>query len=157
MTHNPYTPPAAAVADTATSALPPRPWQMKAALALILLSLAIGFVSLAMNPEALELGGMNSQQYVIMGAFCLLFLGLVAGVIACAWRAHRWARIVYSALVVISLIGEFSDLPKAMQQPWVYNVLYLLSLLADCATLVLLFTPAANAWFRAHHVARRGY
>jgi hypothetical protein len=155
MTHNPYTPPAAVVADAATTALPPRPWQMKAALTLILLSLAIGLVSLALNPEALELGGMNGQQYAIVGTFCLVFLGLVAGVIVCVWRAHRWARIVYSALVVISLMGEFSDLPMAMQQPWVYNVLYLLSILADFATLVLLFTPAANAWFRAHHAARR--
>jgi len=111
-------------------------------------------INLALNPEDLELDGLQSPELAIVGALMLFFVGLLAALVACIWRAHRWARIVYSALVMLSLIGELRNLPVALELPWGKLALYLLSLTLDSATLVLLFVPATNAWFQAMRAAR---
>jgi len=154
MAHNPYAPPTSIVADAAASPPPARPWQIKAILGLILLSFLIGMISLVMDPEIRALGGLQGTVLAVVGTFILVFVGLLAVVVACIWRAHRWARIVYAVLCVLGLVTEVRGLIDVLGMPGWYFPLYLLSVSVDTATLVLLFVPATNAWFGAMRAAR---
>jgi len=84
----------------------------------------------------------------------LFFVGLLALLVACIWRAHRWARIVYAALCVLGLISDVRGLVDFLGVPGSYFPLYLLGVSIDTAILVLLFVPATNSWFLAMRAAR---
>lgn len=155
MAHNPYTPPSAELADLAGGSLPPRPWQMKAALGLIFASLAISAIGWLLDgnslgyepnaPRALRI--LLTVVYVVLcGVLALLIAGVALG--------YRSARIALSAVIGITVVSEVRDLPVAIEGEWGYIALYLLSMVVESTCVVLLFTPAAHAWFRAANLAR---
>ncbi len=155
MSHNPYTPPGAPIEDIEPVALP-TPWQVRAAVWLIWISLAISAIFYALGPDDPELG-----EFQDLGESFLLFIALtLAGVVILMallsyfiLRAHRWARIVYAVLVVLGLLGTFGGLIDEFPSGWLDGVMYLLSISVDVSSIVLLFTPPANAWFAKRRAA----
>jgi len=155
MAHNPYTPPGAAVDDVVVPA-PLRPWQMKLAIGFMIVSLAVSIISFLIEPEAKNLGaGLAPSIYAVLVAIAIALFGLVAVLILLVGRGYRWARIAYAVLALLGLISEIRDLPVTLGEPWPRMALYLLSMAVDAATIVLLFLPASNAWFRARRAARQ--
>jgi hypothetical protein len=128
---------------------------LKAALALIFISLAFEIASGAIDPSTLGFeAGMERPELVFMAAILVVLFGLFFALVFCVWRGHRWARIVYSALTVLGVIASLVDLPSISGQPPGYRVLYLLAIAADSATVIVLFMPATNSWFLAARAAR---
>ena len=84
----------------------------------------------------------------------LTLIGLLAGLLVFVGKGQRWARILYVAWVGTSLLRAFKGLPGAVPDPAFERLLYLLNLMMDVATAVLLFLPASNAWFHARRLAR---
>ncbi len=155
MTHNPYSPPSAPVADAEAAPIA-MPWQINVSTWLIGISLVLGIVGFGMEPASLGFDAADDGALiVIMLTMVVAILGAVVLLAICIRRAHRWARIVYSALVLLNLISAYEDVPESFASSWYFGVLYLVAALLDLATVVLLFTPAANAWFRQWRAARR--
>ena len=147
MAHNPYTPPDAPVTNIGFAPAPPRPWQLKAALGIMSLALLVTLLNVTMRPVVLTMNHDETLEIIRQVVYLLMFALLVV-LVVCTGRGHRWARIVYSALAVMSLVGALGGLPASFPRPRFDRVLYLLSITADSATVVLLFTPASNARFR---------
>ena len=149
MAHNPYTPPSAELADLARGSLPPRPRQVKASLGLVFLSIAIsvaGYILDGATPGYER--GEPRAFYILLAAYYLVVLGLGALLIFYLARGYRWARIVFSALVGLFVVQEVRELPETLNFEWSFVVLYLLNILVRSACVLLLFSPAANRWFR---------
>jgi hypothetical protein len=155
MAHNPYSPPSAPTELKEAPAVLPSPWQVRAAVWLIWISLAMSLGVYALEPMTPDLEEALEEEFVLVfaGIFAVVTLGLMALLSYFILRAHRWARIVYSALVVLSLTGAVAEVPETFAQSWYYGVLYLLTIAIDVATVVLLFTPPANEWFRKRREA----
>ena len=155
-THNPYSPPAAQVADASVPAVQ-RPWQMKVAVRLLWASIVIGLVGIGFEPatisstiEKLPLFGV----VVVLSAMVVMF-AMIAVVIVCIARGHRWARIVYSALVALNFIGIYGGVTSSFAISWYYGALYLLGIAVDLTSVILMFSPPANRWFRELTAQRR--
>jgi hypothetical protein len=71
-------------------------------------------------------------------------------------RGRNWARIVYAVLAALGVILTAIDTPASFSLGWYYGVLYLFSILLDVVTVVLLFLPVSNAWFRRAAASRQG-
>lgn len=155
MSHNPYTPPSAPIEDLEPAVLP-TPWQVRAAVWLIWISLAITGVFYAIGPEDPELGELRDLGESFLLIIALTLAGLVIVMALLSYfilRAHRWARIVYAVLVVLGLIGTFGGLIDEFPSGWLDGAMYLLSISVDVTSIVLLFTPPANAWFAKRRAA----
>ena len=148
MDNSPYAPPQAPVADVTPEALMARPWQVRAALGLWVLSLLVTLPAFIRDLRGSH-GDVDQTLYRISL--------LTAGVPLCALivlmfvllaRGYRWARIIYSALTLLGFFGMFRTVPVSFELAWYFGVLNVLSGLLGAATLWLLFTGPANAWFR---------
>jgi hypothetical protein len=148
MDNSPYAPPQAVVADVIPGPTMIRPWQVRVAVALCwlgtLLTLPEASHEFLLPHEDVEQSvyvGVLLVAYVPLYAlFCLLYV-LMA-------RGHRWARVVYAALQLLGYLAMFQTVPASFDRGWLYGVLNVLVGLQGVATLWLLFTGAANAWFR---------
>jgi hypothetical protein len=63
-------------------------------------------------------------------------------------RGFRWARIAYSVLTLLGLFGAYKFIPQTFERATYLGVLYVIVGVLGIATLWLLFTAPANAWFR---------
>ena len=61
-------------------------------------------------------------------------------------KGANWARIVFTVLAVLAVLGSLIGFGA---QPVVLTLINVLSLLLTVAAVVLLFRPDANAWFKA--------
>jgi|SRR6185436_4377560 len=155
MAHNPYDPPAATVADVERVPPPVKPWQMKTALAFMWISFTCLVMPGFMHPGSMGSGfapGVRSDFALVLTYLTLI--GLLAGLLVFVGKGQRWARILYVAWVGTNLLRAFKGLPGAVPDPAFERLLYLLNLMMDVATAVLLFLPASNAWFHARRLAR---
>ena len=151
MSENPYAPPKSSVADVENSVPIERPKPVKTALVLCWISLVLtlplmveGFLGV-MNAGA---GEAPAAYFAILGVFYVAVLVLAVCVIVFIGRARNWARIVYAVLTGLSLISTIASLPAILARAWYSAPLELLTTAMDVAIVVLLFLPAANAWFR---------
>lgn len=151
MNQNPYAPPSSSVADVENSVPIERPKPVKTALVLCWISLVLtlplmveGFLGI-MNAGA---GEAPAAYFAILGVFYVAVLVLAVCVIVFIGRARNWARIVYAVLTGLSLISTIASLPAILGRTWYSGPLELLTTAMDVAIVVLLFLPAANAWFR---------
>ena len=83
---------------------------------------------------------MTVTLVILLALACLVFTAI--------WKGWRWGRILYAVVVVLGVVSAFTAVPVWFQRSLFLGVTDLLSNLADIAALVMLFTPAANAWFR---------
>lgn len=150
MSRNPYAPPAAPVNEVVVESPPPkRPWPVTWAVLLGMLSLAAGTPDLVLDILSEDPEQPVDELYpTLMFGFLALILGLIVFLLIMISRGHNWARIVYTVLAALGIVMAFFDLPASFQLAWYYGVLYLLTTLLDVATVILLFLPLSNAWFR---------
>ena len=148
MAHNPYSPPIAPVADAALVPKMPRPWQVAVAVCLVWLSMLISAVGIAIEPSSLDIGDVGLMIYALFAAAALGLFLLVIFASVCIASGQRWARIIYSALVVLSLLDVYSHTAKVFANSWTLGAFDLLGTAVDVTTVILMFTPPANAWFR---------
>jgi hypothetical protein len=149
MTNDLYAPPRAAVADVIPGPIMARPWQVTLAVRLAWLSLFLPlpaiydelFVSTSAEASPPMLLGFFLTTYAILIALLIVLFVSMA-------RGYRWARIVYSALVLWGLFEMFRSVPAEFERTWYFGVLHVVENLIGAATLWLLFTGPANAWFR---------
>jgi len=80
-----------------------------------------------------------------------------------AWKGRNWARITHLVLVIIGMLSYGAAVvaaywlvpgEKLFDEDWYLNVLFALETVLNMAGVLLLFTPGANAWYRAMRAAR---
>ncbi len=151
MTENPYAPPAAKVSDVDAGEPLPRPGAVARAIQLFwisfVLTLPFAFVGDDLFPDS---GDTETLAAVVIGLiFALAVLAFMIWVVIQIGRAKNWARVAYVILAILGWLFTFSDLPGMFSQAWYSWSWDLVSAAIDVAIVVLLYTPAANAWFRA--------
>jgi hypothetical protein len=150
MTHNPFTPPATPVADLPpeVAVAPQRPWQVRLAVWICFLSAASQLPALFfLVPGWLQQG--YAPLYVALNALIVVcvFVALAAMYVF-IYRRHRWARLLYVALVLLDFAFAYKLAPGRLAAGWYWASTYLFVIAADLVNLVLLLSPASNAWFR---------
>jgi hypothetical protein len=141
----------------------PRPASVANAVKLIWANVALSLVSALLTftmiddliDRALENAGAGAtidRDAARIGVIGGIVFGLVIGVGLAALFAYfigkgaNWARIVYTVLIVIGLIGSLIGLAG---QPALLLVLSLVSMAISIAIVVLLYRPDANAYFKS--------
>jgi hypothetical protein len=148
MTHNPYAPPSSAVTDVDSAVPLPRPRVVQIAYVLCWVSLVAGVPSIV---DTFAEGDSEITQAVFNVVFGLFYTALITfaiWVIVSIGRARNWARIVYAVLTGLSLLSMFGSLSEMLARPWYAWSSALLTTAMDVVLVVLLFLPAANAWYR---------
>jgi hypothetical protein len=128
---------------------PRRPQSVKAAIVLMVATLALGFVRTILRPLP-NATGLPSWFAPVVVASTFVIMALL--VLAIAF-GRFWALIVFAILFVIglpSMIAVFRAHPVGGTSLFVM----LLQTLGQGAALVLLFLPTARAWFRAARAVR---
>ena len=143
MTHNPYSPPQTAVADVPA---PARPGNVTIAIwlvwAALILSPAVGIHQAVYTSSGIGV----VAGLVTLALMYVIVVGLGIWIIGAAAKGARWARIVVSILALLQVASIVTAAVQGFSH-YAAPVRYLEALLFSAA-LVLLFTPAANAWFR---------
>jgi len=149
MSDNPYAPPAAKVADVETDRAMERPREVTLAVWLCWLSIVValpaivdGYIEFVVQ----ETDRAASIGYIVIN---VMMYAIGIWVILALSRARRWARVAYVALALLGILGNISAWDQYQARPWYAGSTMFLSSFVDIAVVVLLFRPAANAWYRA--------
>ncbi len=146
MSHNPYSPPSTPVADIEEARV--RPWSVKAALILFCSSIALALPKVIIDMVRGNPASHSPDLARLAMVIGLVVVSVVAAVLfAALWKGWRWGRIVYAALVMVSIIGAFTSVPQNFARHWYFGAADVLSNGFDFAAVLLVFT-AGNAWFR---------
>jgi hypothetical protein len=147
MERNLYEPPAAPVADPAET-FGDRPAQVAWAVWLMWVSVAVGVISTVVQYT----GVFNLYMVVLVLAGSAGRTAIAAWLILKTSARRNWARILlllwflYAIGVIVwrwqVYIGSFTAGPRLATATWVIKSVL------DCVALILLFTPAANRWFK---------
>lgn len=151
MKENPYAPPTAIVTDVESPVSLDRPPIVVLAVRFLWGGFAVAFVSSVYGiftlPENVP------KAFVIM--FTLIGLAIAAaisyGIFTAAWRGRGWARWVIAALVAFAIAvvaGMWVFLPNAPVFPWQTSAAFIIRMTFYITAVVLLFSPAANVWYR---------
>jgi len=83
-------------------------------------------------------------KYTSFGVTTLLVIWL-AYKINCG---RNWARIIYSALILISLVNVAINFQQFFLMPIEFTVVSALTNLCQIIVILFLFTPSSNVWFK---------
>jgi hypothetical protein len=154
MSHNPYTPPAAIVADAESDNLAQRPRHVTLAVRLcwfgVALGLPAGIYSIFTQPlpEGMPRGvlaGISIFSWLIGFAIVYWIFGAVA-------KGRNWSRILLAVglglnLLVWAVLGKTMMATLAASGTGWTLIVYLLQALIYATAVVLTFTPSAKPWF----------
>jgi hypothetical protein len=144
MSHNPYTPPSAAVADVPEPAALARPMSVTIAVVLFFAGLAIELVFWATSYPAMNRGEISALAFFapMVGFFIAVWLYIKV------FTGRNWARITLLVFHVIIVIGLAIALWAALSNAPVTQLLLAFTRPAlNTIALVLVFVPG-RAWFR---------
>ena len=150
MSENPYAPPAAQVADIeGSTASLERPRLVVVGIGLLALDLVLGIVGMLWSAAGSSLV-LNAVILGVMGLFTWF-----------AWEGRNWARIVHLAVLLLAVLATTLAIVVLRANPQLatmggevfLNGWSVLTNLLNVAGVVLLFTPPANAWYRAMRAA----
>lgn len=145
MDFNPYKPPAGNVDEVRVLL----PLQIRYALSLFGLALMLNVPHVIHRFARVAPSDPFHYEKMIGTGIGLATMIVLAGLIFFAiWRAFRWGRVLYVLVVLLGSINAFTAIPVWFRRSAYLGTMDLLSTLADFAALALLFTPAANAFFR---------
>jgi hypothetical protein len=152
---NPYRPPAAAVADVPDAGLLVRPVGVRRSVQLLWFTMALGFV-LALI-DVLKVGREGPEFWLglgVAGGAVVVIFAIFFWIYGAVYAGRNWARIVVLVLTivwtimllaVVVMLRRMPDVPAATTSELLFNsAQFAMTLVAT----VLLFTPAANAWYR---------
>ena len=141
--HNPYSPPAAAVADAEAPARGEPPFAVKLASKLLWLGLGIAVLT-----QLLVLPELQRNPF-----FVPTVIGMVVSLAVNAWlffkigQGRNWARIVYLVLILISSPVLFISVKAIFARSTFEGVAVAAELAANVIALYLVFVPG-RAWYR---------
>jgi hypothetical protein len=141
----------------------PRPGPVDLAVKLIWTTIALSLVSAlatfllldSIIDQQLESAGVSEtissdsvRSIAIAGAVfgLIISVGISSLLAIFIGKGANWARIVYTVLAVLAVLGTVFGFAS---QPVVLTVLSLISILLTIVAVVMLFRPESNAWFRA--------
>ena len=150
MSHNPYTPPAATVADVETLTSLERPRHVTIAVHLFWITLAIGVPGAIYSLVTGDKSGMPRGAQI---AFTLIVWAISWGIaiwlLLSVRKGKNWARIVEAVFLALGLLISFWAARIMFSAGWYMGSTYLLQTALNALAVALLFTPSSNAWFRA--------
>ena len=168
MSGNPYAPPSAEVADIERQPSLERPRVATIGVGLLWASIAITVTQFGMEAfnSAGQSGGGMSTEFLMGG---VVTLGIVASLALLTWYAGKgrnWARLIHvlwlvlsialvvaATLVMRSLAAKLGGTGKEM--PAFFGPWEAFDTVLVAAALILLYTPAANTWYRAVKASRK--
>jgi hypothetical protein len=150
MSHNPYSPPAAAVADVDVPISLERPRHVTIAVRLLWITLLIGVPGAIYNLVTGDSPGMSrSVQIVFTVVVWSISWSIAIWLLLSVAKGKNWARIVEAVFLALGLLFTFWAVRVIFAMSWYLGAIYLLQTALNTLAVVLLFTPASNAWFRA--------
>jgi hypothetical protein len=158
MSENRYSPPVAQVADIEQASIDRPPLVtlgvrlLWAYIALILVQIGVDGIDIFDSPES------GLWVDYLWGAAISLGIGaLLAWLTWYAWKGRNWARVAHLILVIVNvlavllmLVAMYRMLGEVRYElPAFLDAWYAVQTLLNTAGVILLFTPHANAWYRA--------
>ena len=119
------------------------PRQVRAAVALMWGSLVLTSVdalAFLMPPE----DGLDWTVLLI----CAAMVGANAYLILCVARRENWARIVLLVLTILAVGAMAYSPPEPGSESWWSTLLFTVSICADVAAMVCLFSGSGHMWFK---------
>ncbi len=149
MTENPYAPPTSRVADSTPGTTLERPPQVTTAVRLLWLAVAIGFVS-----GFIALSIIDSSVSVVFRVVTLLIgwlvgLALFYAIFTAVANGRNWARILMLVFLLLRFAFAWLSFPALFALSAVLGAMGVLQFAVSACAVFLLFTPPANAWYRA--------
>jgi hypothetical protein len=149
MDRNPYAPPVSPVADP-TEVKGERPKEVTLAVRFLWLSVALGAVGMLMRQLKPSAPAQMFEWLIAAGVVFAIWAWIVTKIA----RGRNWARILFIVLAIVGLIVAAVSLPFTIQvytaEP-LTGILSLVQLILEAATLYLLLTAPARAWFKQSH------
>jgi hypothetical protein len=149
-TRNPYSPPAARVSDPAVATAPSVVrWTVWTNIATLIVNPLIGAFDASPMPgvpaglRSAYLAGLLVGLVIIGPMYALLALLLYK-----IYRQRNWARIAFALLTVFASCAYAPSVLHKLTTNPIIGTLNALSSMATLATVAMVFTPAANRWFR---------
>jgi len=161
MPENPYSPPAAEVADIeGDTASFERPANVTLGIRVLWAELALGIVAMVVDVFTTPAEDPDGDMWMANVA-ALIVTVAVSGVVALftwyAWKGRNWARIMHLVLLsfgvlttLFALVASnllFPELQDSAME--FFDASYVGQNLLNVAGVILLFTPSANRWYRA--------
>ena len=152
MSENPYAPPSSQVADIeGDTASLERPRLVNVGIGLLAMDLVLGIVGLFRD------GGASL-------VFTVAIIGVMGLFTWYAWKGRNWARIVHLVVLLIAVLATTLAIAVLRANPNIaggsgevfFTPWTIAQNALNIAGVVLLFTPAANAWYRATKAVRLG-
>ncbi|NWC96424.1 MULTISPECIES: hypothetical protein [unclassified Pseudomonas] len=121
-----------------------KPIEVKRAIQCVLLSFALGIVSILMDLPRLEMQGLTLGMAFVVALLVSIFpLILLYNV----YKGRNWARIIFTIMIVAGSISTLSSIPgQIVRSPLIGMILSLQTLLQFFAVW-LLFTWPGKGWF----------
>lgn len=146
MVRNPYTPPAAVVADPAEAQRQyPRPKQVRVAVTLLWASFAMGFPGVYLEYQHVTSAAEAIVLTVIMVAACA-FAALLNVKIA---RGRNWARWAFLVMMFLTLLSYLAPDDPTRVVSLTESALSVTSSVLDAVALYLVFSWPGALWFRS--------
>jgi len=156
MNENRYAPPTAPVGELEPAGLT-RPQYVKLGCWILWVELLVGlprFFTQMVNPPPGVESGIPHVIYMVAMIIALGIMLLLAWFTYMAWDGRNWARIVHLVLASLAVLFSFWGAPKAFEQSTFDGVMYVVQTAMSIAGVILLFSPPANAWYKAVKAAR---
>lgn len=149
MPPDPYKPPSARV-DEAEPLPFERPFNVTWGIRFLWLEMVIslpGIFESLVKPDPTD----RTVQAFVTTFVAVIFVSMLimAWITVMAWKGRNWARITHLVVLLVGTAASFWLLPSMPEEAPPYDVAYLLQAALNAVGVALLFTPAANAWYRA--------
>lgn len=128
-----------------------RPVEILVSLALLLVSLLAGGVK-----AWLDFSHFNAQvSQEIIWTMIAVVSGVMVFLGSQIWFRKRWARNVYTALVIIGVVPAITLIPEEMiRNSWLVSFSGI-QILAQVLAVIMLFLPASSRWFNLSRSVRK--
>jgi hypothetical protein len=144
MSDNRYRPPATDVADVA---LPPQltgPALLNVAALLLAGTIAVGFVSYAVQWQFLRSQG--SVWFIVLGS--AMTTSLIGWLTYKIWKGRNWARIVMLVMFICGTPMSLPQLPAMFSRSPISAVIFVLQTVSQLAALYIVFLTSARHCFK---------
>jgi len=159
MNDNRYAAPASVVADVDEPAIAARPRNVVIGVYLLWIELAIGIPGMVyqlLNPaKEIPEGPVKSVLIVFTALVLVSSAALYALLNWKSWQGRHWARVVHLVFLCLGLVIALWTLPATFVRSTLQGVVYIVQTALNIPGVILLFTPTANAWYKALREVRR--
>ena len=123
------------------------PRALKFGFRLYVLAMALTLIAGALDPSPPGMGAGGPSVWMLLAAIIPLLIAKALLIVG-AYGRRNWARIALLILTGLGLGAYAPQLVHVMTEHPLYGILNLLLVIAEGVAIVLLFTPAANRWYK---------